>query len=145
MEKSNSVAQKLELVRSLIDSRPELFRRQGAVVATFRNYRGTTLGPYFKLNYREHGRQRSIYLGRAQRLADAVRALLDERQSPEILRRQLRRLRRSGRARLRAHCRVWNRELQQGLEVRGWRRPAGNDSLRQLNRKETHAVDRHDN
>lgn len=151
MEKSNSVAQKLELVKRLIDSRPALFRRQGAVVAMHRTCRGRTLGPYFKLCYRAHGRQRSIYLGRSQRLADAARALLEECQRPEKLRRQLRRLRRSGRARLRAHCRVWNRQLRQvglhlhGLEVRGWRRPAANDSLRQLNRGETHAGDRHDN
>ena len=48
----------------MIRGRPDLFIRQGAVVAAWRTYRKRKLGPYYHLVFRDEGRQKSIYLGR---------------------------------------------------------------------------------
>lgn len=60
----------------LLQSEPQRFARQGAVVTAWRTYRGRRLGPYYRLAYREGSRQRSIYLGRQSPLVDKVRNLL---------------------------------------------------------------------
>ncbi len=40
-----------------------LFSRQGTVIATWRDYHGRKLGPYYRLAWRDSGRQCSLYLG----------------------------------------------------------------------------------
>ena len=65
LENRESVDQKLKLVRQLIESRSEVFTRQGAVVGCWREYNGRQLGPYYQLRYRDCHRQRSVYLGRS--------------------------------------------------------------------------------
>jgi hypothetical protein len=72
--------------------RKGVFARQGSVVATWRAYRGRRLGPYFRLAFREDGRQRSIYLGRCRELARRVGSLLAGLQRPLRQRRVVRRL-----------------------------------------------------
>ena len=48
----------------LLTRRPTRFARQGPGAATWRTSRGRRLGPYYRLAWRDRGRQRSIYLGR---------------------------------------------------------------------------------
>jgi len=127
MENRKSVDQNSHRALGLIASRPTLFARQGAVVATWRKYRGRRLGPYFRLAYREAGRQCSVYLGRASRVVEAVRARLAELQRP--LKRS--RIYRQARAQIKASLGPVKRELDRrlrrvglymkGFEVRGWR------------------------
>jgi hypothetical protein len=45
---------------ALLAARPEVFARQGSVVASWRRRGTRTYGPYYRLIYREGGRQRSI-------------------------------------------------------------------------------------
>lgn len=122
----------------LIAAHPELFAAQGTVVTSWRRYRGRTLGPYFRLAYRADGRQRSIFLGRSPKLAEAVRALLGAVQRPARDKRTLARLRKSAQAAL-VQCKGdLRRELGtrglvlKGLEVRGWRRPGRRETRRNL-------------
>jgi len=41
-----------------------MFARQGSAAAAWRRRGTRTYGPYYRLNYREDGRQQSVYLGR---------------------------------------------------------------------------------
>src|SRR4030042_6599751 len=82
MENRKTVDQNTHRALGLIASRPTLFARQGAVVATWRRYGGRRLGPYFRLAYREAGRQCSVYLGRAGRGVEAARGAWAELQRP---------------------------------------------------------------
>jgi hypothetical protein len=112
---------------ALLAARPDLFARQGSVVASWRR-RGThTYGPYYRLIYREASRQRSIYLGRAGGLVEEVRGRLLALQAPLRARRASQRagrqaaaLVRASKARLNLQLRPWGLRLQ-GFEVRGWR------------------------
>ena len=111
----------------LIAARPDLFSRQGYVAATHRHRNGKTFGPYYSLNYREDGRQRSIYLGRAGILVEQVRHALDTRQKSRAqyrlftrLERQIRASLRLQKLRVRALLRPFGLRLK-GYEVRGWR------------------------
>jgi hypothetical protein len=112
---------------ALLVARPERFARQGSVVASWRR-RGThTYGPYYRLIYREEGRQRSIYLGRAGGLVEAIRGRLLTLQAPlrahraaERTRRHAAALMRASKAQLNLCLRPWGLRLQ-GFEVRGWR------------------------
>lgn len=140
MENSNSVDQRLDAVKRLILSRPDVFRRQGAVVASWRTHNGTKRGPYFRLAYRRAGgKQHSIYLG-PEHVANAVRSLLQELQCAASRRRQLTRLQRSAREQLRVARRRMDRQLREtglylhGSEVRGWRHRACNDQDLQTGR-----------
>jgi hypothetical protein len=72
-----------------------LLANQGTVVATWRKSGGSLTGPYYKVSFRENGARRSIYLGRDEHLAAAVRHYLAELQHPRILRRLRRQIRRS--------------------------------------------------
>lgn len=131
MEKCKSVDQKSTRVwRYLTDNAVEL-SRGGAVVASWRVYRGRRLGPYFRLTCRTDGKQRSCYLGTDTELADQVREELRRLQAPLVAERKLNGHRRSLRRELGRLRRLLDRELQacglwlQGGEVRGWRsRPA---------------------
>lgn len=110
----------------MIRMRPELFMRQGAVVAAWRTYRQRKLGPYFHLVFRDEGRQKSIYLGRPGPLVDEVRQLLAAVQGPLRRRRQFDRTRRQAMAAFRLSNLNLGRLLaplglrMKGLQIRGW-------------------------
>ena len=103
-----------------------LLAKQGRVVEAWRTYRSRKLGPYFRLAYREHGRQQSIYLGKSRELADRVRALLEDCQARVRKQRAWQGLRAQARAELKRNKAAWREELAkvglhlQGSEVRGW-------------------------
>ena len=111
----------------LIQAQPGLFLRQGAVVATWRNTGTRRIGPYYRLDYHEGRRLRSIYLGRDGPLVEAVRRALAAVQAPWQSQRLDRRLRRRTLASLRCHKGLLDRRLRalglhlKGFEVRGWR------------------------
>jgi hypothetical protein len=111
----------------LIAARPDLFARQGHVAASYRRRAARTFGPYYRLSYRQNGRQCSVYLGVAGPLIERVRQAIDALQRPGVQHRALLRLRRSIRASLRAQkldlaalLRPLGLRLK-GFEVRGWR------------------------
>jgi hypothetical protein len=135
----------------LLTVRPELFARQGAVVATWGRRRpqgdspifadtktGTVsqgrcvsrslrYGPYYCLSYRDGGRQRSVYLGREGELVETVRWRLAGLQGPRRQRQTLERFRRQTITAMRAEKRRLDVQLRgfglrlKGFEVRGWR------------------------
>jgi len=100
----------------------------GSIVETWRTYQGRRLGPYYRLAYRESGRQKTIYVGKDAELVAAARSLLEELQVNERIRRTMERQQLAVRAGLRAAKAAWAQELQKsgltlkGYEVRGWRR-----------------------
>ena len=126
LEKREFVDQKLIEVNELMNSRPQVFATQGCVVETWREYRGRRLGPYFQLSFRD-GRQRSVYLGRSTRLAEQVRHMLREKQTPVSAQRAYTRTRRLVTLSLRRIKSEWEEDLKRaglstkGFEVRGWR------------------------
>ena len=112
---------------ALIAARPDFFSLRGAVVASWRYKNGCKLGPYFRLFYREEGRQHSIYLGREGPLVRQVRAELARLQHWVRQKRAYRRARaavtaslRRAKAELDRRLRPWGLCLK-GYEVRGWR------------------------
>jgi hypothetical protein len=116
------------MVRQLIADRTASFSRQGAVVKSWRHWRGRRHGPFYRLAFRDDtGRQRSIYLGADEGLAAAVRQTLAELQAPMRQHRWLEEVRRKIRRELRACRAAMNVELQamglfcKGAEIRGWR------------------------
>ncbi|NLS92650.1 MAG: hypothetical protein GXX96_10880 [Planctomycetaceae bacterium] len=76
---------------NLLADHPERFADQGAVVATWRTYRGRRLGPYYRLTWRENRRQHSVYLGADGPLVDEVRRLLHQTHTARRLKREHRR------------------------------------------------------
>lgn len=100
----------------------------GSIVETWRTYQGRRLGPYYRLAYRESGRQKTIYVGKDAELVAAARSLLEELQVNERIRRTMERQQLAVRVGLRAAKAAWAQELQRsgltlkGYEVRGWRR-----------------------
>ena len=74
----------------LLTGHPHRFARQGAVVAAWRTSRGRRLGPYYRLAWRDGGRQRSIYLGRQGPVVRQVRILLHQAHASRRLKRQAR-------------------------------------------------------
>lgn len=108
-------------------SRPDIFTRQGAVVESWRAYEGRKMGPYFRLSYRDGGKQHSIYLGRSRQFANRIRKLLKEIQRPVKNQRELNKIRALTRAALRNQKERWSEDLDQaalhakGYEVRGWK------------------------
>ncbi|MBN1395018.1 MAG: hypothetical protein JW959_08340 [Pirellulales bacterium] len=111
----------------LLRARPELFAVQGYIAASWRRRGGKKFGPYYRLCYREGGRQHSIYLGRDGALVERVRRELSAAQMPLIQRRVFHALQRQVRASLRVHKRRVSDLLRpyglwlKGCEVRGWR------------------------
>jgi hypothetical protein len=112
----------------LVSAWPDVFALQGSVVATLRHRNGRTFGPYYRLAYREDGRQRSVYLGKAGAIVERVRQMLHYLQKPWREWRATRRLERQVRASLRANnVRLKMLLLPLGLQlrgfnIRGWRR-----------------------
>ena len=97
------------------------------MVATWQRWKGRKLGPYYRLSYREAGRQRSVYLGRSGPLAEQVREALAALQRGVRRSRAYERVRREIRGGLRAHKALLDAALRglglhlQGYSVRGWR------------------------
>ena len=120
-------------VKALLQRLPELFRRQGAVVATSRRAGGRVLGPYYSLRYREQGRQRSLYLGRCFELASVVRRMLARLQRPRRTAQRFAKLRAAVKDSLR-QCKQKLRtqvETELGLTLKGFelrRRPENNEA-----------------
>jgi hypothetical protein len=110
-----------------IGARRWLFLRQGAVVASWRYYRGRKYGPYYRLAWREDGLQRFVYLGREGPVVAEVRKVLAELHRPLRAVRAVERVRRQTMASLRAvkvrlKCQLGLFGLRlKGLEIRGWR------------------------
>jgi len=123
---------------ALIARRRELFARQGSIVAIWRRRGSRTYGPYYRLCYREGGRQRSVYLGREGALVAQVRQTLADLQRPWREHRAVTRLERQVKTALRAEKGRLNRHLRllglrlQGFEVRGWRTSPTRRWLRSL-------------
>ena len=67
---------RFQRVSDFVGARAGAFSRQGVVVATWREYEGRRLGPYYRLAWREEGRQRSLYLGCSTWVVEKVRELL---------------------------------------------------------------------
>ena len=126
MENRNSVDQKFRDLSKRLKSRPDIFTRQGAVVESWRKYDGRTRGPYYRISYRDGGKQHSIYLGQSRQFANRIRKLLAEIQSPVRRQRELDQISSHARAELRKQKKRWNHDLSQaglyakGYEVRGW-------------------------
>ena len=108
----------------LLQNEPLRFTRQGAVVATWRTYRGRRLGPYYRLAYRDGTRQRSIYLGRQSPLVDEVRRLLGHCQADHRFRCRARRSRAEFRRRVLDPVKKYMQEAflryGHGLYFKGW-------------------------
>jgi hypothetical protein len=121
-----TVAQRTDQTLALIDSQPQVFARQGAVVETWRTRGGRRFGPYFELRYREDGYQKRVYLGADGEAAQRVREHLTQRHEPTQQWRQYRQVRREILKSLRtwkAHFREQLRPLGlsiKGNEFRGW-------------------------
>jgi hypothetical protein len=117
--------------------------REATVAATWRWWRGLKFGPYWQVAYRERGRQKSIYLGRSDPLAEKVRRLLDDLRRPERERKAWSQLQAQARAELRRQKALWERELRarglysRGYAVRGMRRLLRQQGLRAILDKQT--------
>ena len=128
MAKTQSVDQLDHAAIRLISARPDVFARQGSVAATWRCRDGKRFGPYYRLAYRDDGRQCSVYLGRAGAVVERVRQMLHNLQKPLRQWRMYRRIDRQARAALRANNARVTALLRplglrlRGFEVRGWRR-----------------------
>ena len=127
MENRESVDQKTHPALTLIAAESDRFRRQGAVIASWRTYRGRKLGPYYRLAYRCDGRQCSVYLGRCRKLAERVRAAIEKLREPLHRARQIARMRAAVKASLRREKTRLDLQLRKlglylkGFETRGWR------------------------
>jgi hypothetical protein len=127
MENRKLVDQETHPALRQIAARPKVFARQGTIVASWREYRGRKLGPYYRLAYRKDGRQRSIYLGRSQSLIERVRAALAALRAPLRRLRSLAKMQESIRTSLRREKIRLDGMLREfglylkGFEVRGWR------------------------
>ena len=132
LEKNDPVGQKRAELLGFVTGHMDIFGRQGSVHESWRRYQGKTLGPFFRLSFRQEGKQRSRYLGSDRAFALEVRKLLRDLQAPlrqqRDLDRQLGQVRQSVQARKRAFGRQLARQglYWKGSEIRGWRtRQAG--------------------
>jgi hypothetical protein len=125
VENRDSGAQKREAVMQWLADHGTALRRRGYVVQTWREYCGRRLGPYYRLRYREQGRERSVYLGRDAALAEDVHRRLRDMQAPRRAQREADRRYKAERAVLRRLKARWEGELRKiglrlkGFEVRG--------------------------
>ncbi|MEM9659553.1 MAG: hypothetical protein AAF961_14430, partial [Planctomycetota bacterium] len=124
---------RLIALQNLLNSAPAIFRRQGAVVATWRTVvsrrtgEARKLGPYYSLRYRDGGRQQAFYLGRSSAFADAAKKVLAMLQAPRRQSLKIARLRRAIKESLRRSKAELDRQLREqfgarlkGWEIRGW-------------------------
>ena len=126
LENRNFVDQKTREVIEQIEQRIAIFAKQGTIVETWRTFGGRKLGPYFRLAFRDGGRQCSIYLGSSKERVRQVRAVLDSVRKPIKLSRQLQLVRANVLDELREHKKKWDRLLREhglyrkGFEFRRW-------------------------
>jgi hypothetical protein len=127
-------------MRSVDQKRRELFRflaehsallaLQGSIQASYRVYRGRQLGPFFRLSFREAGKQRSRYIGGDRALAAEIGRHLQKLQAPLSGARQIERSLTEHRHQLKLAKAEFRRHLEvhglrlQGNEIRGWRNVA---------------------
>ncbi len=87
-QKSSPVDQhsdaRYDRIAARISAARDLFRRQGAIVTTWRFRGPRKLGPYFRLAYRADGRQQSIYLGACSKLVENNAELNDAAVEPVL-------------------------------------------------------------
>ena len=127
LEDAAIVDQKPHRALALVAAHSDLFARQGSVVQSWRHVDGKRYGPYYRLTYREDGRQRAVYLGRAGSLVEEVRQRLAALQRPWRQHRAWTRMRRDLFRSMRQAKAQMDRQLRplglrmQGFEVRGWR------------------------
>ena len=127
MEKRHPVDQlrstdesRYQRARTFVLANAPLFAAQGSVVATWRRRGEKRFGPYYRLAYRRHGRQRSVYLGPA-RVADRLRNLLARLQQSRRLHRLYQRLQSEVRRSLRQAKKHLARQLAPlGITVKGY-------------------------
>jgi hypothetical protein len=127
-------------MRSVDQKRHELFRflaehgtllgGQGSIQQSYRVYQGRKLGPFFRLSFREGGKQRSRYIGPDRALVAEIERHLQKLQAPLVAARQIerslaehRRQLKLGKAEFRRRLEVHGLRLQ-GNEIRGWRNVA---------------------
>ena len=115
-------------ILAFLHTRRSLLSTQGAIVASWRSYQGRRLGPYYRLAYREQGKQCSLYLGSAIDLVSLVRRelanfqrSLREAQVFHRMRSAARKALRASKDRLRQHLAAIGIRLK-GFEFRGVRR-----------------------
>jgi hypothetical protein len=124
---------------ALVKARPALFHRQGNVAESWRRCGERTFGPYYRLSYREDGRQKSLYLGRAGKLVEQVRQTLFDVKNAFRKGRAWQECRRQVLEKVREHkerANVLLRSLglrMKGNEVRGWRTSPIRPLLQQAN------------
>ncbi|MBN2579784.1 MAG: DUF1678 domain-containing protein [Pirellulales bacterium] len=117
-------ADPLKAVRAM----KSVLARQGTIIASYRTYRGQKLGPYYRLAFRDEGRQRSIYLGKSEIILRQVRNLLEKLQKPLKTRHNLRHAQKVMQAAMKKHMARFRVDLLRvglqlrGYAVRGWRR-----------------------
>jgi hypothetical protein len=115
-----------QLLRFLADH-GDLFAAQGSVQASYRRYQGRKLGPFFRLSFRQAGKQRSRYIGQDRALAAQIERRLQELQAPLVGARQIERSLSEHRRHLKLAKVEFRRRLEahglrlQGNEIRGWR------------------------
>ena len=86
-----SVDQKRGELLGFLAAHSARFAAQGSVQESHRLYQGRKLGPYYRLSFREAGRQCSLYIGRDRVLAAEIQAQLQKLQEPRVRTRQLER------------------------------------------------------
>ena len=124
------VDQHLDAALALLAARAEFFARHGAVVAAWRRRGRRRSGPYYRLAFRQGGRQQSVYLGREGPAVEQVRCALAALQRPAEQCRALERLRRRVSASLRLSRTRLDGQLRglglrlKGSEIRGYRSSA---------------------
>lgn len=130
LENPDFVDQKSAEVHRLLASHAVVLSRQGSVHQSWRYYRGRRLGPFYRLIYRQGGRQWSVYLGRDEGLANEVRQALRKLQAPlqhRALDRQLALVKAMQKKQKQAlDAELHRRGLyRKGNEIRGWRHLTG--------------------
>jgi hypothetical protein len=104
-----------------------LLAAQGSVQESYRLYQGRKLGPFFRLSFRQAGKQRSLYIGGDRALAAAIEGQLQTLQAPRSNARQIERCLADCCQSLQAAKQELRRCLEaqglhlQGNEIRGWR------------------------
>jgi hypothetical protein len=136
-ENSQSVDQNLpprwKRIFKFLDKCRSLLASQGSIVASWRNYRGQRLGPYYRLAYRKNGQQCSIYLGNCLGLVERVRDALEDIQGRMRESRVMSRLVQRAKEGLAACKERLRRQLatlgihMKGYEMRGVREAAARD------------------
>jgi hypothetical protein len=128
LENRESVDQKRCQVQRFLEEHTTALSQQGSVQSSWRYHKGQRSGPFYRLSYRQGGRQCNLYLGRDHRLAAEVRLLLEKMQAPLRRRRQVDRQVQQIKAELKTQKHLLDQDLEQkglyrkGHEIRGWRR-----------------------